>query len=50
MKYEKSAGIVTYYFDIKNGNEVEYLLLCYAAGHWDFPKGIVEESEDEDAW
>lgn len=47
MKYEKSAGIVTYYFDIKNECEPEYLLLHYVAGHWDFPKGIIEQGESE---
>jgi predicted NUDIX family NTP pyrophosphohydrolase len=24
-----------------------YLLMHYKAGHWDFPKGQVEEGEDE---
>ena len=35
---EKSAGLVL----VKDG---EYLLLHYAAGHWDFPKGHIENGE-----
>lgn len=42
MKYEKSAGIVVFY---KDEDQVEYLLLHYAAGHWDFAKGHLEEGE-----
>ena len=41
---EKSAGAVVFY----NGeNGPEYLLLLYEAGHWDFPKGGIEEGETE---
>lgn len=42
MKYEYSAGLVTYFNE--NG-QILYLLLHYTAGHWDFPKGIIEEGE-----
>ena len=41
---EKSAGAVIFY---DNGEEPEYLLLLYEAGHWDFPKGGIEEGETE---
>ncbi|MEM4363600.1 MAG: NUDIX domain-containing protein [Candidatus Caldarchaeum sp.] len=41
---ERSAGAVVYYQD-ENG--VEYLLLKYGAGHWDFPKGHIEKNEME---
>lgn len=29
-------------------SEPEYLLLNYAAGHWDFPKGNIEAGEGEE--
>ncbi|RJQ19035.1 NUDIX domain-containing protein [Candidatus Woesearchaeota archaeon] len=35
---EKSAGVVVV-------SEGKYLLLKYEAGHWDFPKGHLEEGE-----
>ena len=41
---ERSAGTVI--FNEKNG-KVEYLLLHYPAGHWDFPKGNIETGEAE---
>lgn len=44
MKNIYSAGIVTY---IKEGNTIEYLLLNYLGGHWDFPKGKLEAGEDK---
>lgn len=40
---EKSCGAVVF---TKN-NEVNYLLLHYEAGHWDFVKGNVEPNETE---
>jgi len=40
---EKSCGAVVF---TKNA-EVEYLLLRYEAGHWDFVKGNVEPNESE---
>lgn len=44
MLYERSAGAVMFYYD---GKRTEYLLLLYGAGHWDFPKGNIEENEEE---
>ncbi len=38
---ERSAGIVVV-------NDSKYLLLHYDAGHWDFPKGHVEEGESSE--
>lgn len=43
MFNEKSCGAVVF---TKNG-EVNYLLLHYEAGHWDFVKGNVEPNETE---
>lgn len=40
MIREKSAGAIVY-------NNGKFLLLHYAAGHWDYPKGHVEKGEDE---
>ena len=40
MKYEKSCGAIV----IENG---KVLLVKHNAGHWDFPKGHVEERETE---
>ena len=40
---EKSCGAVVF----KTNGEVEYLLLHYEGGHWDFPKGQVEANERE---
>jgi bis(5'-nucleosidyl)-tetraphosphatase len=42
---ERSAGAVI--FSIKETKSISYLLLQYGAGHWDFPKGNIEDSEDE---
>ena len=41
MKQEKSCGCI-----IINDKE-EILLVCHNKGHWDFPKGHVEEGETE---
>ncbi len=41
--HEQSAGAVIFYTG-KDGT-TKYLLLHYAAGHWDFPKGHLEEGE-----
>lgn len=41
MKQEKSCGCIV----INDNNEV--LLIHHNAGHWDFPKGHVEEGETE---
>ena len=43
MLGEKSCGAVVF---LKN-SEVNYLLLRYGAGHWDFVKGNVEPNESE---
>jgi 8-oxo-dGTP pyrophosphatase MutT (NUDIX family) len=41
---EKSCGAVIF---IKKEEQPKYLLLNYAAGHWDFVKGNVEVNETE---
>jgi 8-oxo-dGTP pyrophosphatase MutT (NUDIX family) len=41
---EKSCGAVVF---LKKDNQTKYLLLNYAAGHWDFVKGNVEPNEAE---
>jgi bis(5'-nucleosidyl)-tetraphosphatase len=43
MLREKSCGAVIF----KKGSQTKYLLLNYAAGHWDFVKGNVEPNEGE---
>jgi len=43
MPREKSCGAVVF----RKNREVEYLLLHYEAGHWDFVKGQVEVNESE---
>jgi len=43
---ECSAGAVLFSLDSTVCN-IEYLLLNYTAGHWDFPKGNIETGEDE---
>lgn len=40
--HEKSCGIILYRM---KGVNREYLLLHYPGGHWDFPKGHVEERD-----
>jgi 8-oxo-dGTP pyrophosphatase MutT (NUDIX family) len=45
MLLERSAGAVV--FSIKYSGNVFFLLLRYSAGHWDFPKGNIENGEDE---
>ncbi|MEK0325001.1 MAG: NUDIX domain-containing protein [Nitrosopumilus sp.] len=44
MIKETSAGAVIY---LRNDKEVKYLLLNYAHGHWDFPKGHIDPGEQE---
>lgn len=45
MYDEISAGAVLYLND--EGPEIKYLILNYSYGHWDFPKGNIEEGETE---
>ena len=44
MLREKSCGAVIFH---KKDYSTKYLLLNYAAGHWDFVKGNVEPNENE---
>jgi bis(5'-nucleosidyl)-tetraphosphatase len=44
MLREKSCGAVIF---TKKDDSTKYLLLNYAAGHWDFVKGNVEPNENE---
>jgi bis(5'-nucleosidyl)-tetraphosphatase len=46
MLEERSAGAILFF---RNGKNAEYLVLHYPAGHWDFPKGNVEEGESDEA-
>jgi len=41
MLEEISAGVLVY----RESQSIKYLLLHYPAGHWDFPKGHIEEDE-----
>lgn len=45
MKTVHSAGIIVYY---SNQDNKEYLLLHYPSGHWEFPKGKLEEGETQE--
>jgi NTP pyrophosphohydrolases including oxidative damage repair enzymes len=42
---ERSAGFVV--FTEQEGSRRLYLLLHYPSGHWDFPKGHVEQGESD---
>jgi bis(5'-nucleosidyl)-tetraphosphatase len=42
MKQEHAAGIIIYHY---RNDEPHYLLLHYVSGHWDFPKGRLEQEE-----
>ncbi len=42
MKQIFSAGVVVF---AQENDRTEYLLLHYPAGHWDLPKGKIEEGE-----
>ena len=46
LSRERSAGAVLFSLDNTVG-KIEYLLLNYTAGHWDFPKGNIETGENE---
>lgn len=43
MPIEKSAGAVIFYRN--PDKKIEYLLLEHTAGHWGFPKGLIEQEE-----
>ena len=43
MPVEKSAGAVVFYRE--PDGEIKYLLLQHRAGHWAFPKGLIEKGE-----
>ncbi len=45
MKHFFSAGIIVYRIE---HDQVEYLLLRYGAGHWDFAKGKIEKNETKE--
>ena len=46
MVEERSAGAIIFSIN-KRSTEIEFLLLHYVSGHWDFPKGNIESNEDE---
>ncbi|OGZ33629.1 MAG: hypothetical protein A2Y98_01705 [Candidatus Portnoybacteria bacterium RBG_19FT_COMBO_36_7] len=43
MPFEKSAGAIIFYRE--KDRTVKYLLLKHRAGHWNFPKGLIEKRE-----
>ena len=43
MKKVISSGAIIFIKD----KEIKYLLLQYGLGHWDFPRGLIEENENE---
>ncbi len=43
MKKEKSSGVVIF---LENPDGIQFLLLNYPTGHWDFVKGKIEEGEN----
>lgn len=45
VSFEKSVGAVIFR---REGNKLEYLLLHYESGHWDFPKGHIEGAESDE--
>ena len=45
MIKERSAGAILFYL---SESGLEYLILHYPAGHWDFPKGNVEKGEQDE--
>lgn len=44
MLEERSAGAIVVH---RSSSGIEYLILHYPAGHWDFPKGNVEKGESD---
>jgi bis(5'-nucleosidyl)-tetraphosphatase len=45
MKHFYSAGIIVYRIE---NEHIQYLLLQYSAGHWDFAKGKIEAGETKE--
>jgi len=45
MKFLFSAGVIVYF---KRKDKIQYLLLRYSKGHWDFPKGGIEKDETKE--
>ncbi|MEM4598137.1 MAG: NUDIX domain-containing protein [Candidatus Diapherotrites archaeon] len=43
MRHEKSAGAIVFFGSMPR----VFLVLHYAKGHWDFPKGHIEKGESE---
>lgn len=43
---EKSSGAILFSINNESSKSL-FLLLHYASGHWDFPKGNIEDGEDE---
>ena len=44
MINERSAGAILFYGD---SSSISFLLLRHPSGHWDFPKGHLEEKEED---
>jgi 8-oxo-dGTP pyrophosphatase MutT (NUDIX family) len=42
MPVEKSAGAVVFR---RENKKIKYLLIQYAWGHWEFPRGLIEKGE-----
>lgn len=42
MPVEKSAGAVVFR---RENSKIKYLLIQYAWGHWEFPRGLIEKGE-----
>ena len=45
MKKQECAGFILFYAYKK---QISYLILHYASGHWDFPKGKIEPGETQE--
>ena len=41
MPVEKSAGAIVF----RRNKKTKYLLIQYGLGHWEFPRGLIEEGE-----
>ncbi len=42
MPVEKSAGAVVFR---RENDKIKYLIIQYEAGHWEFPRGMIEKGE-----